>query len=80
MKKVINTIKWNNKDFSTPLRYARNDKEHVSFRPERNEMERSGEILINGNNMKKVINTIKWNNKDFSTPLRYARNDIKIEL
>ena len=25
MKKVINTIKWNNKDFSTPLRYARND-------------------------------------------------------
>lgn len=25
MKKVINTIKWNNKDFSTPLRFARND-------------------------------------------------------
>ncbi len=46
MKKVINTIKWNNKDFSTPLRYARNDKEHASFRPERNEMERSGEILL----------------------------------
>ena len=46
MKKVINTIKWNNKDFSTPLRYARNDKEHVSFRPKRNEMERSGEILF----------------------------------
>jgi len=45
MKKVIKTIKWHNKDFSTPLRFARNDKERSSFRPKRNEMERSGEIL-----------------------------------
>ena len=46
MKKVIYTMIWNNKDFSTPLRYARNDKEHLSFRLEWNEMERNGEILI----------------------------------
>ncbi|MBQ2187247.1 MAG: hypothetical protein II401_01630 [Bacteroidales bacterium] len=34
MKKVIYTMIWNNKDFSTPLRCARNDKEHLSFRLE----------------------------------------------
>ena len=41
----------------------------TSFRPKRNEMERSGEILDN---------TMRTGNQDFSTPLRYARNDIAV--